>query len=385
MIRILDSTLREGEQAPGVYFPPASKLRIARLLDGLGVDVIEAGNPAVDPQIARAVELIANAGLRARVGAHARCRISDVRKALACGPGFLGVFLGVSERRLQCDYRLTFAEALDEIRAVISYARAASDGLQIRFTIEDAVRTPLVRAIETALVAASAGADIISLADTTGFASPFHKERSLGRMVQKVKEELLLRNLEPAIEVHCHNDRGLALANALEAIHAGAEIVDASVLGLGERAGIVDLAELLVQLRETFGRDAGRNLDSLGELYDFVSSEAGVPIPSNRPVVGAHAFTHCAGIHVHALVRDAASYQSLRPELFGRNPQFTLGLQSGSASVGLALAAIGRGDLVADDLFVSKLLAQVKARSAEGMPMRLEQEFPALVRQLAGA
>jgi 2-isopropylmalate synthase len=383
MIRILDSTLREGEQTPGVYFSPASKLEIARLLDQIGVDVIEAGNPAVGPQIAEGVTAIARAGLRARIGAHARCRIDDVEKALACGPGFLGVFLSLSERRLQRDYQLTQVQALDRIGSVVSFARAAKAELQIRFTIEDAVRTPLAAVIAAAQTAVGAGANIIGLADTTGFATPFTKERSLGRLVRRVKQELALQNLEPEIEVHCHNDRGLALANALDAYRAGVNIIDATVLGLGERVGIVDLAELLVNLRETFGEGAHWNLDLLGSLAELVSTRAGVTIPANRPILGEHAFTHTAGIHVKAVAKDAMSYQSLKPEQFGRNPRFVLGVQSGSASVEVALKAIGRENLSADKELVSKLLAEVKMLAVEGVTVTLENEFPAIVNRLA--
>lgn len=384
MIRILDSTLREGEQSPGVYFPLPAKLRIANLLDQVGVDIIEAGNPSVDPKIAEAVKAIAQAGLKARIGAHARCRSADVEKAIACGPGFLGVFLGVSEQRLERDYKISFSQALENVRSVISDARKTSAEMQIRFTIEDAIRTPSTYIIETALAATEAGADILSLADTTGFASPFDKERSIGQMVRKLRDELALRNFSPEIEVHCHNDRGLALVNVLDAYRNGAAIIDATVLGLGERAGIADLAELLVSLRETFGEGAHWNFSSLATLYEVVSKEANIPIPANRPIVGRHAFTHSAGIHVNALAQDPASYQSLRPELFGRALEFTLGMQSGRASVEQALAAIGREDVAKDGACVSQILSEVKERASEGLPVSLHDEFPALVKRVVG-
>ena len=143
MIKILDSTLREGEQTPGVYFAPETKLKIAEFLDHIGVDIIEAGNPAVDSEIALAVTRIANAGLKAKIGAHSLCRIDDVKKALDCNISFLGVFFSVSSQRLQCDYNICLEAALDKIVEVITYAREQNDSLLIRYTPEDTVRSPL--------------------------------------------------------------------------------------------------------------------------------------------------------------------------------------------------------------------------------------------------
>jgi amino acid adenylation domain-containing protein len=378
-IKILDSTLREGEQSPGVYFSPEQKLAIARLLDQVGIDIIEAGNPAVDEEIAAAVRLVASAGLRARIGAHARCKIEDVRLALECGAQFLGVFLSVSSERLGTDYRFDLDEAIVRLSEVIVFAKQCDLPPVVRFTAEDAPRSPIENVVRAALAAVRAGADIVSVADTTGYASPFSESRRLARLITQLKEALSKEDLHAEIEVHCHNDRGLALANALDACRAGADIVDTSVLGLGERAGIVDLAELLVNLKETFGQGNHWRLDLLPELYALVAEYSGITVAPNRPVAGESIFTHNAGVHVKAMMKNPSLYESLDPRLLGRQSKINLGLQSGSASIQFALRQIGRNDLVDHSVLVGKILEEVKTTARQRVAVDLATDFPAIV------
>lgn len=379
MVEIIDSTLREGEQTPGVYFPPDCKLIIAKLLDELGIDIIEAGNPMVDDEIAQGIKIIAHAGLRAKVGAHSRCKIEDVKKALHCGVNFLGIFLSVSEQRLKYDYKITLDEALTQITKAISYARAHNDNLLIRYTAEDAVRSPFDNVLKASITATEAGANIISIADTTGYTNPFKTERAISEYVRRLKEELSKKGLYPKIAVHCHNDRGLALANALDAYRAGVDIIDATVLSLGERTGIVDLAELLMNLRDAFEEGLHWRLDILKELYDLVSGYSRIPIPRNQPVTGKNAFTHCSGIHISALRKDPWLYQSLDPTVFDRKWEITLGVQSGRAAVELALERMGRMDIINNNDIVSNIVKEIKAIAKRGRPIDIEEEFPAIV------
>ena len=375
MIKILDSTLREGEQTPGVYFAPETKLKIAEFLDHIGVDIIEAGNPAVDSEIALAVTRIANAGLKAKIGAHSLCRIDDVKKALDCNVSFLGVFFSVSSQRLQCDYNICLDEALDKIVEVITYAREQNDSLLIRYTPEDTVRSPLKNVIEAASAAVQAGANIISIADTTGYTTPFQQKRSIYYFVKILKEELAKRELYPQIEVHCHNDRGLALANALDAYRAGTDIIDVSVMGLGERAGIVDLAELLINLSDLIEEKNFWKLGYLKDLYNLVSEYSQVPISPHHPAVGKNAFTHYAGVHVTAMAKDERLYQSLNPEVFGIKSSIALGMQSGLTAVELALKQIGREELAENKYLVAKILKQIKEIAKRGTPIDIDKEF----------
>ena len=379
MIQILDSTLREGEQSPGVYFSLAQKVSVACLLDEVGVDIIEVGNPVVDTEIEAALRHIARLNLNAQVGAHARCKIDDVRLALDCGCNFLGVFLDVSQRRLKGDLALNLEQALSQIDKVVSFARSQSSSLNLRFTLEDAPHSTMERLSAAAIVAAGAGANIISIADTTGSLSPFRAADSLSHLVRNLKGSLASHQLYPLIEVHCHNDRGLALANALDAYQAGADIIDASVLGLGERAGIVDLAELAVNLSDSSNNQSSWDLSKIYRLYLTVSRYIQKAIPDNSPVVGKDAFTHYSGVHVKAFSRNSKFYQSLPPQRFGREHEIALGVQSGWTSIKLALEQIGRSDLTSNQLLIAKILQEVKQVAKSGVAIEIERNFREIV------
>ena len=355
MIRILDSTLREGEQTPGVCFRPHIKVAIARLLDRVGVDVVETGHPAVTPQIEEAVRRVASANLRCTVGAHSRSLIRDVDQALDCGVGFLGIFYCVSDARLN-HHATSLNDATDQIARVIRHAKERAPGVEIRYTPEDTVRSPFANVVTAAVAAVRAGADIISIADTTGHMVP-GTERSMYDLVFRLRDALDSAGLHPQLAVHCHNDRGLALANALDAYRAGVNIIDCSVLGLGERAGIVDLATLLTVLAADFDQE-GYRLEGLPELYDLVSRHAGVPVPVHQPVTGLNAFRHCAGVHTQAALADPLHYQSLNPGLLGLTPTICLDHMSGMSAVRHALDAIG--EHVEDRELLGRILDMVK-------------------------
>ncbi|MFA3781524.1 2-isopropylmalate synthase [Melioribacteraceae bacterium 4301-Me] len=369
MVSVLDSTLREGEQTPGVYFDKHIKLAIANLLDEVGVDIIEAGHPMVTTEIKEAVESIAKKGYKAIVGAHSRSLKSDVDLALECGVGFIGIFYCVSEERLSNVFKKDLPSAIQQITDVINYAKTQKPNILIRYTPEDTVRSQFENVVTAASAAVEAGADIISVADTTGYMVP-GTSRSMYDYVSRLKDELNKKGLNPKIAVHCHNDRGFALANALDAYRAGAEIIDASVLGLGERAGIVDLAELLVVLTADFG-ESKWNLLKLNELYHLVSKHSGVPIPANYPIMGANAFTHCAGVHTHAASINPMHYESLSPDLVGRERHFALDHMSGIASLRYALKLIGENEL--DDELQADVLKEVKSVGQRGRTVDLTE------------
>jgi 2-isopropylmalate synthase len=370
MVHILDSTLREGEQTPGVYFDPHIKLAIAQLLDAVGVDFIEAGHPRVGPEIHSVVRTLGSAGLKATVAAHARSLHEDVDMALECGVGMLGIFYCVSDRRLAGVFQKGLDEAVEQIASVIAYAKSQQPDLLVRYTPEDTVRSEHDNVIAATVAAVKAGADIISIADTTGLMVP-GTPHNLYDYVRRLKSELEHRNLAPMIAVHCHNDRGLALANALDAVRAGADIIDVSVLGLGERAGIVDMAQLMAVLDQDFQLDHSWRLDKLPELYSLVSRYAGVPIPQNYPIVGANAFTHCAGVHTQAANQNPLHYRSLDPALFGRVEHVCLDHMSGGASIDYGLRQLGIDDVDAETR--RRLLAEVKSIGQKGRTVSTEE------------
>ncbi|MBN1349524.1 2-isopropylmalate synthase [candidate division KSB1 bacterium] len=377
-VSLLDTTLREGEQTPGVYFDVHIKVAIADLLNEIGLDIIEAGHPAVTDEIQHAVEEIAGRNLHARVGAHARSLKADVDLALECGVQFLGIFYCVAEERLT-HHSKGLTQAVEQISQVISYAKALKPDLVVRYTPEDAVRSSFENVIFAASEAAHAGADVISIADTTGFMIPGTKH-NLYDYVSRLKDELAKRSLSPRIAVHCHNDRGLALANALDGYRAGAEIIDASVMGLGERAGIVDLAILLAVLVNDFNARDDLRLNKLPELYHLVSKYSGLPIPVNFPVIGENAFTHCAGVHTQAALKNPLHYQSLDPSIVGRKSKIALDHMSGLSAVRYSLDQIGEENT--DRAFALRILEKVKEVGQRGRTVDLT-ELKYIVRYLS--
>jgi len=370
MVSILDATLREGEQTPGVYFPEHVKLEIANQLNKLGVTYIEAGHPMVGDEIYLAVKHIAAQPITSLVGAHSRSLRQDVDAALECGVKFLGIFYCVSDERLKHVFNTDINGAVKQITDVISYAKKMNPELIVRFTPEDTVRSNFANVIDVSTEAVNAGADIISVADTTGFMIP-HTEHNMYDYVKRLKDSLASKDVYPKIAVHCHNDLGLAVANGFEGFRAGAEIIDASVLGLGERAGIVDLATLLGVLTQGFNGEHRWDLEQLIPLYKIVSHYADVSIPVNAPVVGKNAFKHCAGVHTHAAQLNPLHYQSIDPKPFGRKMEISLDHMSGIASVRYSLEKIGQPDL--DQDLVKETLVKVKEVGQSGRTVSLEE------------
>jgi len=374
LIKVLDSTLREGEQTPGVYFDRHIKLAIARMLDDIGVDIIETGHPTVTEDIRSAVHNIAHSSLRATVAAHSRSVKSDIDEALNCGVGFIGIFYCVSDERLETVFKKNLDSACELITDVIHYAKEKNPDLLVRYTPEDTVRSQFGNVVKVAAAAVKAGADIISIADTTGYMIP-GTDHNMYDYVKNLKDAFNKEGANPMVAVHCHNDRGLALANALDGIRGGAEIVDASVLGLGERAGIVDLAQLLTLLSADFKYDKW-NLTLLPDLYELVSRHSSVDTPVNFPVVGANAFTHCAGVHTHAAAINPMHYESLNPELVGRKRKFSLDHMSGLASLNYGLSVMKIDDI--DDELKIDVLKEIKSIGQKGRIVELS-ELPHIV------
>lgn len=374
MLQILDTTLREGEQTPGVYFDRHIKLAIARMLNDIGIDIIETGHPAVTSEIYDSVNAIANSEFTSTIGAHSRSIRSDVELALECNVDFLGIFYCVSDERLDTVFKKELEVAIEQITSVISFAKSENPELIVRYTPEDTVRSQFENVIAASVAAVKAGADIISVADTTGYMVP-GTDKNMFDYISKLKSRLAENGCTPKIAVHCHNDRGFALANALDAYRAGAEIIDASVLGLGERAGIVDLAQLLVVLSSDYNLQRW-DLEKLDELYQFVSRHSGVPIPVNYPVMGKNAFTHCAGVHTHAAAVNPTHYESLSPDLLGKERHFSLDHMSGIASLKYALELLNINDLTTE--IQLEVLKEVKSLGQKGKVVELN-ELPDIV------
>lgn len=349
VVHILDSTLREGEQTRGVAFSLEDKLDIARRLDAVGVDYIEAGHPAVSPRIAEAVRAVAEEGLEAEVVAHARAMRSDIDAALACDVDWVGIFFSVADRRLEQQFRKDEAQAIALVTDVVAYAK--DHGLQVRYTPEDTVRSDYGRVVRVARAAVEAGADRISVADTTGVMTPWKMRDFVARLVQDVG---------PRVHAHCHNDLGLAVANALAAIEGGAIVVDTCVNGLGERAGIADLASVATALTLQRPHDAHWDLHELPALAERVGQASGFPVHPLAPIVGRNAFSHNAGLHVSAVLQHPGHYESIPAHLVGRERYIVVDQFSGRDAVRHRLERL---TVAPTDDEVDRVLARVKERA----------------------
>jgi 2-isopropylmalate synthase len=361
---ILDSTLREGEQTPGVHFTVDQKVQIARLLDEFGVDFIEAGHPMVSTEIRRGVEAVAAEGFQARILAHARAVIEDIDAARACDADWVGIFFSVRNQRLEETFRKNLDQAVEIVQGAVTYAK--QHGLRVRYTPEDTVRSPWENVTRIARAAVDAGADRISVADTTGCMTPTRMADFVSRLRMAVRVP---------INVHCHNDLGMAVANSLAAVEAGAALVDVTVNGLGERTGIAPLAETTVALRLNYGTEAPWKLELLPRLSEAVAEYSGLPIPAQAPIVGANAFRHNAGLHVAAVFANPDHYESVPARLVGRTRSVALDRFAGLPTLEYKCRELG---LTAAPEVLERVLARIKQEERSLVP---DDEFRRLVAQ----
>ncbi len=329
-LELLDTTLREGEQTPGVVIDHQDKLDIARQLDAFGIDWIEVGHPAVSDRIHDHATALCDEGLTARTLAHARALPDDIEAAAACNADAVGIFFSVSDEALEQRFRRNEDDAIDLIVDAIDLAN--DHGLTVRYTPEDTVRTPLSTVERVATAATDAGADRISIADTTGWCTP----DSIQRITHRLHDAL-----DAPLHVHCHDDLGLAVANALAATHAGARTVDVAVNGIGERCGITPLAPFIVAVDRSHGTDHGYRLDRLPRIAETVADATGIPTHPLAPITGDNAFAHNAGLHVAAVLQDPAHYESIPAERVGRTRRIALDPMSGHAAARHRLEAAG--------------------------------------------
>ena len=328
---LLDTTLREGEQTRGVQFTQEQKLHIAQLLDAFGIDFLEVGHPAAAPTVARDARAITRLGLRARTLAHARAIDADIDAAAASDADWVGIFFSVSDQAMESRFR----KDLDACVALVTRAveRAKAHGLGVRYTPEDTVRSDFAKVARVARAAVEAGADRIAIADTTGHMTP----DAMGDFVRRLGAEVPV-----PLNVHCHDDLGLATANVLAAMRNGARLADVCVNGLGERAGIANLAEVATLLTVKGLAPQGTwRLEMLPGIAEYVSRASGMPLSPTAPIVGRNAFSHNAGLHVAAVLVDPNFYESIPAHLVGRERYIVVDRLSGRAAVRHRLEAAG--------------------------------------------
>ncbi|HUB92669.1 MAG TPA: hypothetical protein VL945_01795 [Candidatus Saccharimonadales bacterium] len=348
-IEIFDTTLRDGEQSPGVALSPGSKLKVARQLDRLGVDMIEAGFPAVSPGEMEGVRLIArDSKLKARIYGLARAEKRDIDAIAEAGLRNAHVFIATSETHLKYKLGITQQEAMEKASGAVAYSKSL--GLRVLFSAEDATGTKdrqFLRAVYRA--AEKAGADEINIPDTTGRATPEQIAELTGDMVSAVCLP---------VSIHCHNDLGLATANTRAAIMSGAVCAQVTINGIGERAGNASLEQIVAVLHNLEPRfETGVDTTLIYQTSKMVSEITRMLIQPNQPIIGANAFTHEAGIHAHGVLMNPETYEFLRPDEFGRASKIVIGKHAGRHNIN---ALLGKNGISLSPDSVNSLLRDVK-------------------------
>ena len=368
VVRIFDTTLRDGEQSPGFSMNTAEKLRVAHQLAALNVDVIEAGFPISSRGDLEAVRQVAKEIRSVPIAALARARKDDVMAAVeALEPAAssrLHVFLATSDLHLKVKLNMTRDQAIDSIAAMIRLGR--QHVAEVEFSAEDAGRTDIDFLCKVCKVAVEAGATVLNLPDTVGYAVP----EEYGEMFRRVRQSL--GNAQGiTLSAHCHDDLGLAVANSLAAIRAGVRQIECTINGIGERAGNASLEEVAVALavrKESFGVTTNINLEQLFPASRLVSEITGAQVAPNKAVVGANAFAHEAGIHQDGIIKNPLTYEIISPEAVGVPARsLVLGKHSGRNALRQSLKELGYD---ASDAELAECYRRVTAFADESKQVR---------------
>jgi len=364
---IHDATLRDGEQTPGVVFSVADKVAIAEKLDEIGVDRIEAGMPVVSAEDYQAIKEISRLGLKSRIFAFARAMNADIDKAVECGCHGVIIEVPIGYPKLKYQFHWTWEDVLKKSVGVINYAK--SRGLYAVYFPYDTTRAREedLRNLLTRIMQ-DAPPDSIGIVDTMGCVLP----EAMKYLVRLVKS---LTNLP--VEVHTHNDFGMAVATELAGVEAGAECVHSCANGLGERTGNAALEELIVALHVLYGYQTQYDLGKLPELGELVRRLSQQGFAVNKPILGERNFTRESGIGVDLVVKEPLAMFGTHPALTGRSGEVVLGKKSGKASITYHLEQMGITD--ADDEAILEMLRRVKEKGIEKRGLVSQEEFREIV------
>ena len=328
-IGILDSTLREGEQHPGVSFTNKQRIQIAWMLDYFGVDQIEI-SPIISNDHAVATKTIIKQGLSADIVAHGRALKEDIDVSLKCDASWVAAYLGISDIHLKDKLRISRDEALNRAVKTVEYAKA--HGLKIRFTVEDGCRADPQFLIKVCKAIEEAGVDRISLPDTVGVLRPI----GMSNFVKKVRSEVNV-----PLDAHVHNDIGFALANAFAACDAGADQIHTTIDGIGERTGIPSLAETAVALTYLYKSPNDFRLDMLVDLSRLIEQYTTIRPYDSKPIVGESAYKHKAGTHLAAILKNPAAYEPIPPRTVGQTRKAVFGELAGKTGAEYLMSILG--------------------------------------------
>jgi 2-isopropylmalate synthase len=342
-VRIFDTTLRDGEQAPGIALDPDQKVAIAHQLARLGVDIIEAGFPVASPGDFEAVSRIAREVTGPVIAALARAEAGDIDRAWDSirhtDQPRIHVFLATSPIHMEHKLRMTEEEVMTAVKVGVARAREYTD--DVEYSPEDATRSDPDFVMAVCRAAVAAGATTVNIPDTVGYATPGDFAALISRVVAEVKGD----REDVVISTHCHNDLGLAVANSLAGVEAGARQVEGAINGIGERAGNTSTEEVVMALRvrqDAFGVEVGVNTEEIYDASMIVAEKTGYPVQYNKAVVGRNAFSHESGIHQHGVLRHRETYEIMDPTAVGfSGSSIVMGKHSGRAALKHSLDQMG--------------------------------------------
>jgi 2-isopropylmalate synthase len=351
-IRIFDTTLRDGEQTPGVSLTAEDKIEIARQLSKLGVDIIEAGFPSSSDGEKKVVKEIANMGLNPEICALSRATRSDIDAALACDVDLIHVFIPTSDVQMQYAVNLTREQVL--AAAVDSVEYVKKHGVKCEFSPMDATRSDMTFLKQVCQAVEAAGMDSLNLPDTVGIMIP----KTTIKFIEEIKSVV-----KTPISTHCHDDFGLAVANSLAAVEAGAAQVHVAVNGLGERAGNASLEEVVMALHVIYKYKTGVNSKLLYGTSRMVSSLTGIAVQANKALVGENAFAHESGIHTRGVTEKPLTFEPIDPTLVGRTRKLVAGKLAGTSGIKAELEEVG---IYPTDMQLKEIVQRVKDLGDKG-------------------